>query len=234
MPQGLNDPNAMTRLDAALTLAQAGDFSGFGAVVEALKSHDGEVRIRAAYCCERIGCAAAIDPLSRMVTDDSISDNRNQAMFALVAIGRPSVVPHLIAALNDEEFERREDARVALYRVVGKVMLRVLADEEDGGDRDPDESRKVAAWWTSQSAGFDSALVYALGELAGPRVFIRQLRVKHAPLPDAYLDALRDWTGQDFGQSPLAKVAAKWEKWWAANNGAYEPGRRYFYGHAVP
>jgi len=39
---------------------------------------------------------------------------------------------------------------------------------------------------------------------------------------------LHDWTGQDFGESPLSKVLAKWEKWWAENSANYEPGRRYF------
>lgn len=234
MPQGLSDPNPKTRLDAALALAQAGDFVGLDTIVDALASDDAEVRIKAAYCCERIGFSAAIEPLSHMVTDDPVSDNRNQAIFALVGIGRPVVVPALIAALDDDDDERREDARVALYRVIGKDVLRLLADEDGGGAREPTESDWVAAWWQTQSARFDPALVYAMGELASPGVFIHQLKATRTALPDAILNALHDWTGNNFGQSPLPKVIAKWEKWWAKNSANYEAGRRYFYGHRVP
>ncbi len=234
MPQGLSDPNPKTRLDGALALAEVGDFAGLDTIIDALASDDAEVRIKAAYCCKRIGFSAAIEPLSHMVADDPVSDNRNQAIFALAGIGRPAVVSALITALADDDAERREDARVALYRVIGKDVLRLLADEDGGSARDPTESRRVAAWWQAQSVRFDLALVYAMGDLASPGVFIRQLRATRTALPDAILNALRDWTGNDFGQSPLPKVIAKWEKWWAKNGTNYEAGRRYFYGHRVP
>src|SRR5262245_25895757 len=132
MTQGLNDPNLEKRLDVALALAETGDFAGLDTIVDALASDNAEVQIKAAYYCERIGFSAAIEPLSRMAVGDQVSDNRNQAIYALAAIGRPAVVPVLIAALDDADTERRQDARTALYRVVGKGVLPFLADEDGG------------------------------------------------------------------------------------------------------
>lgn len=234
MSQELSNPNPQTRLEVALELAKAGNFVGIDTIIDALASGNEEVRSKAAYYCARIGFSTAIEPLSYMVAHDSMSDNRNQAIFALVGIGRPAVVPALIAALDDEEDDRREDARVALYRVVGKDILQLLADDDGGDARDPAESGQVAAWWQTQSARFDPALVYAMGELASPGLFIRQLKTTRTSLPDAILNALHDWTGNDLGQSPLPEVIAKWEKWWTKNDVNYEEGRRYFYGHPVP
>ena len=231
----MSDPNLRLQLEAALNAAKTGDFSGLDAIVAAVAHEDGEVRIKAAYCCERIGFAAATDPLSRMAAGDPVSDNRNQAIYALASIGRPAVVPPLIACLSDDDPARRDDARTALYRVLGEDALRQLADEDDEGARDDGETARVTAWWDAQSARFDPARVYAFGQLAGPAVFIALLEAAAAALPDAYLDALSDWTGQDFGQTPpLSKVITKWSKWWAANSASFEPGRRYFYSHPVP
>jgi HEAT repeats len=234
MAHGLNDPDPKKRLQAALMLAQAGDFSGIDTIVSALANEDGEVRIKAAFYCQRIGCAAAIAPLTRMATSDSLSDNRNQAIYALVGIGRPAGVPAIIAALDDAEPERRDDARTALYRLFGKPVLPVLTDEVDEGGRDEEERAGVAAWWQAQSARFDPELVYFMGKPASPGVFIHELKTTKTLLPDAILGALGDWTGQDFGQAPRSKVTAKWEKWWAADRSHYEAGRRYYYGHRVP
>lgn len=228
------EPNPKQEVNAALERAKAGDFSGLPAIVGALTHDDDGVRIRAAYCCQRIGPPSAIEPLSRMAAGDPVSDNRNQAMFALAAIGRPAVVEPLMAGLEDEDAERRADARVALYQVLGIAALRVTADEEDEGARDEEEPRRVADWWHAQAARFDAARVYAYGEPASPGVFIAQLEAAQSSLPDALLDALRDWTGQEFGEAPLARVTAQWSTWWPANTRAFEAGRRYFYGHPVP
>lgn len=234
MPHGLEDLNPKQRLDAALTRAQAGDFTMLDIIADGLMSDDAEVRIRAAYCCERIGFASALDRLSQMATGDPVSDNRNQAIWGLVAIGRPGVIPALIVELGDVDDARREDARAALYRMLGREVVPLLADEEGGGEQDWSESRRVSMWWQTRSAGFDAELVYAYGMLASPAVFIQQLTVTISTLPDAILGALHDWTGEDFGQSPLPKVIAAWESWWMRNATKYEAGRRYFYSHRVP
>lgn len=233
MSNGLNDPNPKKRLEVALQLAQTGDFSGIDTIVRALAHDDGEVRIEAAFCCQQIGCSAAISPLTRMAISDPLSGNRNQAIYALAAIGRPAVVPAIITALNDEDPERRDDARTALARLFGRGVLPRLADEFDDGDRDEERDR-VAEWWRVQSGRFDPELVYFMGKPASPGSFIRELMTTKTSLPDAYLSALRDWTGQDFGQAPLSKVVTRWKTWWTRNRRHYEAGRRYYYGHRVP
>lgn len=226
--------NPKQQVNAALERAKTGDFSGLPAVVTALTHEDDGVRIRAAYVCQRIGPTIAVEPLSHMARRDPVSDNRNQAIYALASIGRPAVVPVLIAALADEDAARRDDVRTALYQVLGTELLSVVSDDENGGERDEDEVARVSGWWEAQSAQFDATRVYAFGQLAGPAIFISQLGAATSPLPDAYLDALRDWTGQEFGQTPLSKVKRQWEKWWATNRDQFEAGRRYFFGRVVP
>lgn len=233
MPAELDDQNAKKRLDAAVTLAESGDFTGLGTIVDALASDDNEVRIKAAYCCERIGFPAAIGPLTRIVSSDDQSDNRSQAMYALCSIGRPAAVPPLIAGLSDEDEGCRDSARTALFRVIGPRLLPYLVDEE-GGESDPEERDRMEKWWRTQSARFDPALVYTKGEPASPGTFIRQLKTTRTVLPDAILDMLHDWTGQNFGASPKSKAIAKWEKWWMASRARYRRGHRYFFGHLVP
>jgi HEAT repeat protein len=166
-----------------------------------------------------------------MARRDPVSDNRNQAIYGLATIGRPAVVPALIDTLADEDADRRDDGRTALYRVLGAEMLPLVADEDepDEGERD-----RVAAWWSANAARFDPSRVFAFGELASPGVLVNQLKANNTWPPDAYLNALHDSTGQDFGESPRSKVVRAWEQWWAANRGSYEAGRRYFFGRPVP
>jgi HEAT repeat protein len=234
MPAEPIDSNPRNRLDAAVAAAESGDFSGLELIVDALGHDDPDIRGKAAYRCQRIGIAAAIAPLSRMVAKDDQPDNRSQAMYALCGIGRPAVVSPLITALSDPDEGCRESARTALFRVIGPKVLPYLADEEGGGEPDPDESDRVAEWWGTHSQRFDPALVYTKGEPASPGAFIRQLKTTKTALPDAIYGALHDWTGQGFGTSPKPKVIAKWETWWNANRARYRRGHRYFFGYLVP
>jgi hypothetical protein len=230
----MTGPSEGAAVGDAIARAQTGDFSGWVAVQEALASPIVELRTEAAGVCERIGFSAAVEPLSRMATSDPDTDARNQAIYALVAVGRTAAVPPLIAVLDDPDYERRQDSRTALYRVLGRDVFSVLADEDGGPDPDSEESGRVTKWWQSRKNRYQADRVYAFGELASPAVFIEEIKKVPVPLPDAHLNALRDWTGQDFGQTPLRKVIHKWEKWWAEHRDRYEPGRRYFYGHSVP
>jgi len=221
-------------LRQAVERARAGDLGGVPAILEGLGDTDNDVRLRAAYCCQQIGFSTAIESLSRMAVGDTVSDNRSQAIVALAAIGRPAVVPALIAALNDSEVAGRGNARASLYEVLGEEVLTLLADEDFGENEDPEESAKVGAWWKTASARFDPASVYAIGELAHPSVFVRLLKASRGDLPDGVLNNLRNWTGQDFGRRPRLKALRGWERWLAANGGVYRAGRRYFYGREVP
>jgi hypothetical protein len=230
----LQSGNLGERLDAALALAKTGDFSGLPAIVDCLGNKNHEIRIKAAGVCEHIGFTSAVESLVQMATGDPVSDNRNQAIWALVGVGRPTVINGIIETLKDIKAERREDGRTALYRIFGKQILSQLADEDGGAAPDPQEYGRVTKWWEAHSKRFDPAMCYSFGELAGPGVFIRQLRTTQDDLPDAILDALTDWTGSDFGQLPLQKVVVKWEKWWSEEGARFGIGNRYFYGYPVP
>lgn len=232
MSRTYDEANPLNALQGVVADAQAGVFSGFDMIIHALLHDDREVRLDAAYCCKRIGFSAALDPLCRMAHSDSASENRAQAIYGLGGIGRPSAIPAIVRALGDEEDECREAARTVLYRMVGADVLPLVGDE--GDELDPAEPARVGQWWAAHSQRFDSARVYAMGELAGPHVFIRRIKETATPLPDAYLNLLRDWTGQDFGEAPLPRVIEQWENWWVRNKLSYEPGRRYFFGHRVP
>lgn len=225
------DPEEL--LQAAVVSAKAGNFGDLRVIVECLKHPDHEVRMEAAYCCEQIGFPGAIDGADEMALHDPASDNRNQAIYALAAIGLPKVIPILVAALNDDDESRWSDAQTALYRILGKQVLPLLPDDRETA-RDRDQAKRISAWWEERSKRFKSDHVYYMGELASPGSFIQQLKVTNTVLPDAILDPLRDWTGQDFGQQPLSEVVSKWEEWWRQNSGNYVPGRRYYYSHLVP
>lgn len=231
MAEGLNDPDPRKRLTAALTLAERGDFSGLSVIEKELDNADGRVRLQAAACCEKVGFPSAADRLMEMATSDSETDNRNVAMYALVAIGLPKVVSALIAALDDEDPDRRDDARAALYQILGRDVLPLTAD---GMEADPEERARVASWWGTRRSKLDPDRAYGYGELASPGVFIAQLQAVKSGVPDVLLNALRNWTGQDFGDKPLSKVRAQWKQWWEANASRYEAGRRTFHGHRVP
>jgi HEAT repeat protein len=225
-----SDPDGT--LAASVAHAQVGVFTGFDSILRALEHLDDAVRLRAAACCQHIGFYKAVDPLARMAYSDSDSANRAQAVYALGGIGKPAVIPPIVAVLADEEDECREAARTVLFRMLGSLELLALFGDE-GDSLDPDERMRVEKWWKDHAKSFDRARVYAMGKLASPAVFIEHLKEATISLPDAYLTQLRDWTGQDFGESPLRKVIERWENWWSKNKERYEPGRRYFYGHRI-
>ncbi len=230
------ESGAKLRLDEAFRLAESGDFSGLPVLIEGLRSENHDVRIRAAWLSGRIGSRQATEAVADMARNDPVSANRNQAIFALAGIGRPAVVPVLAEALSDPDRDRRNDARTALYRLLGRGVTRLLADEDGQDHADPEEPGRVMDWWREQSGQFDPERVYFMAEPASPGVFIGQLEARrHDVVPDAILNALNDWTGQDFGRRlPLPGVIRKWQSWWSANHEHYEAGRRYFHGYPVP
>jgi len=231
MTSSTEDTTRKAQLDTAFEQAKRGDFDKAGTIVAYLTDKNPEIRVKAAWYSQQIGIPSAIKNLANMAIKDPISDNRNQAIHALAGVGRPEVIPTLIAALNDEDDERRSDARTALYHLLGKQVLPLLADEFE---RDSDEARRLANWWEERSGNFNNSWVYFMGEAVTPESFIKELKVKRPAIPDQILFALRDWTGEDFGQEPIAKVISKWEKWWGNHKQEYIVGRRYFYGHLVP
>lgn len=216
-------------------LAESGDFSGLPVLIDGLRSENDDIRIRAAWLSGRIGSHQATEAVADMVRNDPVSANRNQAIFALVGIGRLGVVPVLAEALGDLDRDRRNDARTALYRLLGRGLTRLLANEDEYDHADPAEPVRVMDWWREQSGKFDHERVYFMAEPASPGVFIGQLEARrHDVVPDAILNALSDWTGQNFGRRlPLQGTVREWRSWWSANREHYAPGRRYFHGYLV-
>ncbi len=139
------------RLDYVFRLAESGDFSGLPVLIEGLRSENDDVRIRAAWLSGRIGSHQATEAVADMARNDPVSANRNQAIFALVGIGRPAVVPVLAEALGDPDRDRRNDARTALYRLLGRGVIRLLADEDEQDHADPQEPVRVMDLWREQS-----------------------------------------------------------------------------------
>ena len=232
--RGLEDTNPKRRIDAALELARTGDFQGLDVIVQCLGDADEEVRLSAADACMHIGSMAAFDALSAMVKGDPMSDNRNQAIYALNGIGRPAVIPVLIGALGDPDVARRADARTALYRVLGRAIVPLLGDVDGGEDLDPYEIPRISAWWQTQAPNFRGEWTYVLGRPGSPGALIEVLKESPSEWPDAILYALEDWTGRNLGERPLSEIVADWERWWRDHQTEYELGRRYFHGHPVP
>jgi hypothetical protein len=226
--------NSRDDLEAATARVRTGDFEPLEVIIGALSHSSREIRFWAAYHCNQIGCAAAIPALSRLAVKDADSDVRSQALYALADVGRPAVVRVLIGGLRDTDPEPRAAARAGIFRMFGRQMLPLLSEEEDSGEFDPTEAKRIAAWWSEHRSRFDPRLVYAFGQPAGPGAFIRFLKASKVGGGSAMLIALKEWTGQDFDQEPLTKVIAKWEKWWSKNRSSYEPGHRYFYSYKVP
>jgi hypothetical protein len=230
----LTDANRKRRIEAALGLARSGHFQGLDVIVQCLSDADEEVRLDAADASMHIGFTAALDPLSAMIRADPMSDNRSQAIYALVGLGRPAVVPVLVGALGDDDIKRRQDARAALYRVLGREVVPLLGDEDGGENRDPDEIPRTLAWWETQAQNFRAEWSYVQGKPGSPGALIEALKASPSEWPDAILNALEDWTGRNLGERPLSEIVADWERWWTDHRDEYELGRRYFYGYRVP
>lgn len=226
------EAEAASAIEATIAFAIRGDFSRLEVITRALVHPERGIRLDAAYACKRIGFSSAFGELRRMALADAASENRAQALYALGGIGRPSAIPTIAEGLGDTENEVREAARTVLYRMMGMEVLPLLGDE--GDDLDPDEPKLVEQWWSIRAPFFEPDRVYALGEFASPEIFIRRLEEAVGIVPGEYLDLLRDWTGVDFGSSPMPEVIEKWTEWWKQNQGTYLVGRRYFHGWLVP
>jgi hypothetical protein len=223
-------------IEEAVRAAESGDLRQLHVISEGLLSADPDVRIKAAAAAERIGSPGLVEPLADMALHDDQSPNRNQAIYALAGIGTAAVVPVLAEALNDPDPERREDARTALFRVLGGQVLPLFpdVDDEEGDTTGSTEASQLLRWWSDHSADFDDQLTYFLGRPASLARIVEEIKRRSPGVPDAYLEMLGDWTGQYFGREPLSEMLANWRRWLADHGGDYEAGRRYFHGHRLP
>jgi hypothetical protein len=227
-----DESEVASAIESVVELATRGDFSRLDVITRALGHGERGIRLDAAYACKRIGFSSAFNELCRMALADSASENRAQAIYALGGIGRPSAIPTIAEALGDTENEVREAARTVLYRMMGLEVQPLLGD--DGDELDPDEPKLVEQWWSIRSPSFEPERVYAIGRFASPEIFIARLEEAVGIVPGEYLDLLRDWTGVDFGSSPMPEVIVNWKEWWKRNRETYLDGRRYFHGWLVP
>ena len=214
------------QIDAAHALAQKGDFDGRTVLLSSLQHLDPEVRLRATVVLQEIGPAWAIDAVGGVALEDERSYVRNQAIFALMDIWRPAVVPWLIGVLDDEDSERREDARVALYEVLGDDVP-VAADIDEEG-----EPEQVKSWWRRVSETFDQGCCYYRGNPISLGEWIASLG-NSAAHRSWVLTRLGWWTGKDLGPSSSHDVAERWQRWWKENPTRFKRGRRYFHGFEV-
>lgn len=221
-----NDP--YEQLEASYELAKRGSLEGRDLFIQSLQNPDPEVRLEAAGLLGQIGPSWAIAPVGELLNDPK-SYLRNEAIFALMNIGRAGVVPWLIKALADQDDERREDARVALATLLGDEIPISSGTDETGEQ----ETGRVAMWWDSAKARFQSDLCYYNGRVSSLSEWIASLKNASPVHFDWVTQRLHWYTGVDFGTDPAETVAAKWALWWRDHSATYEVGCRYFYGHSV-
>jgi hypothetical protein len=135
--------------------------------------------------------------------------------------------------LQDIDPARRDDARTALYRVVGTEVVALVIYEDDEGCVGSDEVNAIREWWDGARRRFDEREAYFLGDPTNPRRVVEEIEHQGPALPDAYVQMLENWTGEEFGRDSIADVLARIRAF-LANHEEFEPGQRYFYSHRVP
>lgn len=226
--EALTEQDVGNRLEAAFALAQHGIFEGKDVFLNALSDRQEWARLKAAEMLHQIGPSWAISQLGNLLNDEE-SYIRNQAIWALVGVGRPAVVPFLIQALQDPDEERREDGRAALVLLLGKEVPVVSGLEGETEE----EFTRVYHWWRDRQAYYDEARCYYRGNPISLGQWIRMLDTSPQPTREWITDSLKWWTGLELGSASDPKLALVWEEWWSENSHLYEVGRRYFYGHVV-
>jgi HEAT repeats len=224
----LSDSDPKTQLEAAYILAQRGLMDGRTVFLQALQHEQPGVRLQAAVMLGNIGASWAITPLGELLADGE-SYVRNEVINALADIARAGVVPWLIKALQDDDEERREDARVCLVRVLGDAVP-IMSDIEV---EDKDEAARVAVWWKKESGYFFDSLCYYRGELISLGNWIGNLKNTFPEHIELLVHRLHIWTGLELGAPSSPDLYARWESWWKENSENFKTGHRYFYGHLI-
>jgi len=228
------------KIEAAFNLSKYGIWDGVDILIHNLRNKEWERRLDAINYLGRLGVFETIDELRIIALNDSMSVLRNEAIYALQAIGYAKVIPYIIDALQDGDFERRTDARTALYRLVGNKILPLLNPEEEEfieNDYQRESSYlrnagEIKDWWSIKKNSFIEGKTYCFGELAHPKVLIQVIENSEPELCDSYFRQLEDWTGQNFGE-PSKKTLNEWKAWCKKSEGSYIEGERYFYGRKV-
>lgn len=235
-----NDPDARRRQvnEALAAIAEAegmasrGDFGGVGVFVRSLGSKYWEVEEAAVYAL------TDIPSKSRQATEElvKVAPFRVEAIGALAAIGTPAVVPQLIALLENEDFQVRENARRALFRVLGDKVANLVDFDEMRGDPGA-ELAAMRDWWRAHESEFEPDIVYESGEPAdlGRLVSVMEQFTQRQALAaaEALASRLAISVGHRFDGAAREELAALWRDWWQRNAFRFEAGKRYYHGHPV-
>lgn len=109
----IQQPQWVTRRNAAWALGALDDARAVKALINALRDREADVRAQAAWALGAIDDAAAMDPLTAALKDDD-ARVRRQAAWALGVIGDSRATAGLIVALKDTDAGVRRQAAWAL------------------------------------------------------------------------------------------------------------------------
>lgn len=227
------------KIEASFDLAKDGHFEGIPILIKYLESNDWEEKSRSAYYLGRIGWFPIFEKLGAIILNEKMYDVINSAVFAIQSIGFLEGVPFLLEGLKNQNFEVREDCRVALYWLLGNSVLALLNPDEEEFIEDDSEREEIynqnasdiEAWWNEKKSMLEFRKSYFFGEKISPRLIFN--KYQEAPfVNDAYLILLEDLTGMSFGK-PSKKIIPPWEEYISRNSDKYEKGVKYFYGRKL-
>ncbi len=236
----LSSGDDFEKIESAFELAKFNLWSGVDFLLATLNHPNWERRSDAINYLGQIGVFKAIDPIGDLITKDTFDEVRREGIHALQVMGYTEGVSHILKALKDDAFVCREDARIAVYRLLGEEVLPLLDPEEEMLIEDDYERKQyylsnaeiVNDWWSNNYANYSPGKVYFFGNLITPIIFLNKISHLELYESDAYWAQLEVWTGQYFGE-PSKQMMEAWKSWITENSDKYIPGVRYFWGHLV-
>ncbi|NER12065.1 hypothetical protein GWK08_01305 [Leptobacterium flavescens] len=227
------------KLSAVFELAKEGIFDKMNVLISALENKDWEVRGDAMYYLGRIGWLPALERIGKMIIEERMYDNKNNAIYSLQIMGFPEGVPHIIQQLTDDNFNIRDDARTALYRLFGDRIAHLIDRGEEQFEEDEAKRKEIytqdaidiSVWWSNNEDRYQVGKSYFFGELINPKVIFDKI-LEEPDLSDAYLYQLEDLTGQKF-EGSIKDILNQWSTWLSKNQDSFIDGEKYFNGNRV-
>jgi len=194
------------------------------ALLEALGSHDANVRVNATIALGRIGDKSAVTALLPLLKDPR-ERVRTQVARSLGELGDQRAAPALVEALRDSNLEVRKEAVTALGELrvpeTLEAMLEALKDLPPVRDaaerallgiRDPRAVEPLIVTLRHRSEEVRRISARLLGVIADPRAvrpLILALKDQASDVRFEAARALQRIAGEDHGADPL-----KWRRWW--------------------
>jgi hypothetical protein len=212
-------------VDAIRARLARGDTTARDALIAAARAEP----LESAALLGDVGAEWTIEPLAALARHPDTSI-RNEAIIGLGRTNRVQAVPALLAALEDPDPERRDDARVSLVGLLGRDIVEHLAG--DGAD-EAGEVDKARAWWSANEGRFPEDVAIYWGKPLSIETAVRELEASRPEVIRARLRMILNWVGAELtSSSPEARVKAM-RRWWDANRDRFVEGRRYFQGHLL-